>query len=66
MNSLFHVLNLQSQKNKKKYSGHRVLLFLDLQHQKKTQYTIMEPSRFMESVNKLAKDGANTTIISLV
>jgi hypothetical protein len=46
MNSLFHVLNLaKAKKNKKKYSGHRVLLFLVQQHQKKIpQYTIMEPS----------------------
>jgi hypothetical protein len=39
---------------------------LDLQPKRKTpQYTIMEPSTGMESVNKQAKDGASTTTISL-
>jgi hypothetical protein len=34
MNSLFHVLNLAKAKKIKKYSGHRVLLFLVQQQRK--------------------------------
>jgi hypothetical protein len=59
---LFHVLNLAKPKNKK-YSGHRVLLFL-VQHQKKIRLNTPSWSRprYTESASNLVKDGVNTTI----
>jgi hypothetical protein len=66
MNSLFHVLNLAKAKKKKKYSGHRVLLFWSNNTRK---IRLNTPSwsrpRYTESAI-LVKDGVNTTIISLV
>jgi hypothetical protein len=66
MNSLFHVLNLaKAKKIKKKYSGHRVLLFL-VQQKKIRHNTSWSRPRYTESASNLVKDGVNTTIISLV
>jgi hypothetical protein len=67
MNSLFHVLNLAKAKKKKKYSGHRVLLFFGPTTPKKIRLNTPSWSRprYTESASNLVKDGV-TTIISLV
>jgi hypothetical protein len=60
MNS-FSRFDLAKPKNKKKYSGHQYCFFWSTK--RKTSIPSWSRPRYTESVNNLAKDGVNTTII---